>query len=73
MPYLFTSESVSEGHPDKVADQISDAIQNKIDEILNAQQRVSASATLDFNVKFATDILGNPRESFYAKVINVGG
>ena len=29
--YLFTSESVSEGHPDKLADQISDAI---LDEIL---------------------------------------
>jgi S-adenosylmethionine synthetase len=26
MTYLFTSESVSEGHPDKIADQISDAI-----------------------------------------------
>ena len=26
MPYLFTSESVSEGHPDKVSDQISDAL-----------------------------------------------
>ncbi|MBL0232778.1 MAG: methionine adenosyltransferase [Chitinophagaceae bacterium] len=26
MPYLFTSESVSEGHPDKLADQISDAL-----------------------------------------------
>jgi S-adenosylmethionine synthetase len=26
MKYLFTSESVSEGHPDKLADQISDAI-----------------------------------------------
>ncbi len=26
MPYLFTSESVSEGHPDKIADQISDAV-----------------------------------------------
>jgi S-adenosylmethionine synthetase len=31
MAYLFTSESVSEGHPDKVADQISDAI---VDELL---------------------------------------
>lgn len=30
MAYLFTSESVSEGHPDKVADQISDAILDKI-------------------------------------------
>ena len=28
--YLFTSESVSEGHPDKVADQISDAVLDKI-------------------------------------------
>jgi S-adenosylmethionine synthetase len=31
MPYFFTSESVSEGHPDKVADQISDAL---LDEFL---------------------------------------
>ena len=31
MAYLFTSESVSEGHPDKIADQISDAV---LDEIL---------------------------------------
>ncbi|MDE6321713.1 MAG: methionine adenosyltransferase, partial [Muribaculaceae bacterium] len=31
MNYLFTSESVSEGHPDKVADQISDAV---LDEFL---------------------------------------
>ncbi len=31
MAYLFTSESVSEGHPDKVADQISDAL---LDELL---------------------------------------
>ena len=32
MNYLFSSESVSEGHPDKVADQISDAI---LDEFLS--------------------------------------
>ena len=31
MSYYFTSESVSEGHPDKVADQISDAL---LDEFL---------------------------------------
>jgi len=30
MSYLFTSESVSEGHPDKVADQISDAVLDNI-------------------------------------------
>ena len=40
MNYLFTSESVSEGHPDKVADQISDAL---LDEFL-AQDRNSKVA-----------------------------
>src|SRR6201991_2397420 len=40
MSYLFTSESVSEGHPDKVADQISDAL---IDNFLafDAQSKVA--------------------------------
>jgi S-adenosylmethionine synthetase len=40
MPYLFTSESVSEGHPDKIADQISDAL---IDNFLafDAQSKVA--------------------------------
>ncbi len=40
MGYLFTSESVSEGHPDKVADQISDAL---LDEFLrqDANSRVA--------------------------------
>ena len=30
MAYLFTSESVSEGHPDKVSDQISDGTPRRI-------------------------------------------
>ena len=34
--YLFTSESVSEGHPDKIADQISDAV---LDAILAQDKR----------------------------------
>ncbi len=40
MPYFFTSESVSEGHPDKVADQISDAL---LDEFLkqDAESKVA--------------------------------
>ncbi len=36
MAYLFTSESVSEGHPDKIADQISDAL---LDEFLRQDPR----------------------------------
>ena len=39
--YLFTSESVSEGHPDKVADQISDAILDAVLEI-DPKARVAA-------------------------------
>lgn len=42
MAYLFTSESVSEGHPDKVADQISDAI-------------IDAFLTYDSNAKVACE------------------
>ncbi len=44
MPYLFTSESVSEGHPDKVADQISDAV-------------LDAFLALDPNSKVAVETL----------------
>ena len=42
--FLFTSESVTEGHPDKVCDQISDAI---LDEFLtkDPQSRVAAETT----------------------------
>ena len=39
--FLFTSESVSEGHPDKVADQISDAILDAI-RSQDARARVAA-------------------------------
>src|ERR687889_2480213 len=39
--FLFTSESVSEGHPDKVADQISDAI---LDAILEQDPRARVAA-----------------------------
>ena len=47
--YLFTSESVSEGHPDKLADQISDAI---LDEILkqDAHARVACETFLKTGV-----------------------
>ena len=39
--YLFTSESVSEGHPDKVADRISDTV---LDAFLTADPLQPASA-----------------------------
>lgn len=42
MNYLFTSESVSEGHPDKVADQISDAI---LDEFLARDHKSKVAKT----------------------------
>jgi S-adenosylmethionine synthetase len=40
--FLFTSESVSEGHPDKVADQISDAV---LDAILEQDPTARVAAT----------------------------
>ena len=42
--FLFTSESVSEGHPDKVADQISDAI---LDEMLQGQDPASSRVAVE--------------------------
>src|SRR5512142_1062466 len=44
MSYLFTSESVSEGHPDKVCDQISDAVLDTLME----QDRLSRVACETF-------------------------
>ena len=62
--YLFTSESVSEGHPDKVADQISDAV---LDAIL-AQDKTSrvAAETLvkDNMVVLAGEITTGARVNF---------
>lgn len=42
--YIFTSESVTEGHPDKMADQISDAV---LDAMLaqDPQSRVACETT----------------------------
>jgi S-adenosylmethionine synthetase len=51
--YLFTSESVSEGHPDKVADQISDAV---LDAIL--QQDPAAHVACETLVKTGVAIVG---------------
>ena len=44
--FLFTSESVSEGHPDKVADQISDAI---LDSILSQDARARVAPQVVIN------------------------
>lgn len=53
MSYLFTSESVSEGHPDKIADQISDAV---LDEIL--KQDVKAHVACETFVKTGMVLVG---------------
>ena len=51
--YLFTSESVSEGHPDKIADQISDAV---LDEIL--KQDAKARVACETYVKTGMALVG---------------
>ena len=62
--YLFTSESVSEGHPDKVADQISDAV---LDAILaqDPRSRVAAETLVKDNlVVLAGEITTGARVNF---------
>jgi len=64
MNYLFTSESVSEGHPDKVADQISDAI---LDEFLR-QDPKSKVACETFCSTGLVVIGGEVRSSAYVDI-----
>jgi len=49
MKKLFTSESVSEGHPDKIADQISDAI---LDEILKGDRQARVACEVFVTTNF---------------------
>jgi S-adenosylmethionine synthetase len=67
MPYLFTSESVSEGHPDKVADQISDAI---LDEFLR-QDPNSKVACETLVTTGLVVVAGEVRSSAYVDVQEV--
>ena len=67
MPYLFTSESVSEGHPDKVADQISDAI---LDDFL--RQDPAAKVACETLVTTGLVVVaGEVKSSAYVDVQNV--
>lgn len=60
MSYLFTSESVSEGHPDKVADAISDAILDIIMEDRNPTNRCACETLVTTNrVIIAGEYKGN--------------
>jgi hypothetical protein len=54
-------------------EQAVQAIRDRIDFVLNAQKKVTGSSTIDFNVKFATDLLADPRQAFYAKLENING
>ncbi len=67
MSYLFTSESVSEGHPDKVSDQISDAI---LDHFL-AQDKNSKVACETMVTTGQVIIAGEVRSNGYVDVQNV--
>ena len=67
MGYLFSSESVSEGHPDKVADQISDAI---LDNFL-AQDKVSKVACETLVTTGQVVLAGEVKSSAYVNVQEV--
>ena len=68
MGYLFTSESVSEGHPDKVADQISDAI---LDAYLanDPNARVAAETVLKNNTVILAGEISSSAEIDTEKVV----
>lgn len=66
MNYLFTSESVSEGHPDKVADQISDAI---LDEFL-AQDPLSKVACETLVTTGQVVLAGEVKSNAYVDLLN---
>ena len=61
MSYLFSSESVSEGHPDKVADQISDAL---VDQFLAYDEKAHC-AIESFVTTGQTVIMGEVRSDVY--------
>lgn len=67
MNYLFTSESVSEGHPDKVADQISDAI---LDEFLRHDPE-SKVACESFCTTGTAIVMGEVRSEAYVDIQSV--
>ena len=65
--FLFTSESVSEGHPDKVADQVSDAILDAIlDQDPNA--RVAAETMAATNLLVLAGEITSNSEVDYEKI-----
>ena len=67
MSYLFSSESVSEGHPDKVADQISDAL---LDQFL-AYDSNAHCAIETFNTTGQVIIMGEVRSKEYIDLANI--
>src|SRR3712207_3238556 len=67
MSYLFSSESVSEGHPDKVSDQISDAL---LDQFL-AYDEQSHCAIETFCTTGQVVIMGEVRSSEYIDLQNI--
>ena len=69
MSYIFTSESVSDGHPDKVADQISDALLDEalkngdettrvaIETLVTTNHVTVSGEVKNFNVPYINEII----------------
>lgn len=66
--HLFTSESVAEGHPDKVADQISDAV---LDELLRVdpKARVACETLVKNDVVILAGEITSPKVVNYEKIV----
>lgn len=66
--YLFTSESVTEGHPDKICDQISDAILDAIF-VQDPQARVACECSVSSDMVFVNGEITAKAQVDYAKVV----
>ena len=66
--YLFTSESVTEGHPDKVCDQISDAILDAILEI-DPNGRVACETLTTTNLVIISGEITTKKHPDYEQIV----
>ncbi len=67
-PFLFTSESVTEGHPDKMADQISDAILDACFE-QDPQSRVACETSVSTGLALLTGEITTEADVDYSQVV----
>jgi len=67
-PFLFTSESVTEGHPDKMADQISDAVLDAMFE-QDPMSRVACETSISTGLVLLTGEITTDADVSYNEIV----